>query len=280
MMYTLDDLYASAIGAMKRPQQVERVVCYILEKAQKLSTEKTHSTDEILKDYKRLCEENGENIVSIPENTITTTVCQLAKDSATSIYSAGRKRGYYLKLNENNDISTCVEISPEDKKFLEKSLYPAFAQWLSYYSDKVKIIADNRSMHKWGNPDIIGGNVFYILGQPQIEITTIEVKRNLADWRRDVFEAVAHTLFSHKVYFACFCDEAEYEKEKRDMLLYAQQFQIGMLVLVGDSIDVENIREIIPAPTRIPNTIMYQKFLEGLKLHNMDDFYHLSNECF
>lgn len=278
MKYTLDDLSITAIGAMKRPQQVERVVGYILEKEQKFSIDNTYSTDEILKEYKKICKEVGGDIVSIPYNTITTTVSQLAKDSATAIYSAGKKKGYYLNINGNDNKSTCDEISIEDKKFLEKSLYPAFVQWLSYYCDKVKVIADNRSMHKWGNPDIVGGNVFYILGQPQIEITTIEVKRSLGDWRRDVFEAIAHTLFAHKVYFACVCDEAEYEKEKRDMLLYAQQFQIGILVLVGDIGDVENIREIIPAPTRTPNTIMYQKFLEGLKLHNMDDFYHLNNE--
>lgn len=276
MKYSIEDLCSAEIYAMKRPQQVERLVCYILESANKTSIDNTYSTDEILEDYRNLCKTNEDKIISIPENTIITTVSLLAKDSSTSLYSAGKKRGYYLIIEEEKGIlEDCAETVSEDKISLEKLLYPTFRQWLSYYCDKAKIIADNRSMHKWGNPDLIGGSVFYILGQPQIEITTIEVKKDLKDWRRNIFEAVAHTLFAHKVYFACVCDEAEYEKEKRDMLLYAQQFQIGILVLVGEVTEVDNIREIIPAPTRCPNTIMYQKFLEGLQLLNMDDFYRM-----
>lgn len=278
MKYEISDLYSSVVDTMRRPQQVERVVCYILEKAQKNSSEASYSSDEILADYRKLREEDNK-IIEIPENSIVTIISQLAKASDSNIYCLGKKQGYYFS-STSEEISNAATNETEES-FKEKELYPIFAQWLSFSCDRVNDIATNRSMHKWGNPDIFGVNVFYVLGQPQIEITTLEVKKEMKDWRKNIFEAVAHTLFADKVYFCCVCNESEYEKDRNDMLLYAQRFRIGLLVIVieDDSsqpsvYDVSMIKELMPAPNRTPEILMRKKFIESLNLHNLNDLYH------
>ena len=279
MMYTVESLLESNLGNSRRPKQVEIVVGYILETAGKISPNDAYNSDDILRDYHDLCKVN-DGIIHIPDNTIVTVVSQLAGDSETLIYCAGRRKGYYLELNKPilSIDDGCNQIDQNSAKELEKSLYTKFAQWLEYYCDRVKVIADNRAMHQWGNPDILGINSYCIVGYPQIEITSIEVKRDIKDWRRNIFEAVAHTLFAHKVYFAFACDKSEFEKEKRDLLLYAQQFQIGILCLLKSEEDNSEIIEIIPAPTRVPNIIMYQKFLKGISVNNLNDLYHFGSD--
>lgn len=277
MKYLKTDLYSAAVEAMRRPQQVERVVCYILEAAEKTSAEASYSSDEILQDYRKL-RKDDQNIVEIPEGSIVTIISQLAKESNSNIYCLGKKQGYFFS-STSEEISETTS-SEDEESFKEKELYPLFAQWLSFSCDRVNDIATNRSMHKWGNPDIFGVNVLYVLGQPQIEITTLEVKKELKDWRKNIFEAVAHTLFADKVYFCCVCNEAEYEKDRNDMLLYAQRFRIGLLVIVIEddssqpAYDVSMIKELMPAPSRTPEILMRKKFIESLNLHNLNDLYH------
>jgi hypothetical protein len=265
--------------SMQRPQQVERVVCYILEAAQKKSANTTYSSEEILRDYKNIMQKD-ERVIIIPDNSIVTLISQLAKKSDSNIYCLGKKQGYYFS-NASEDFLEESAIDESETTLKEKELYSIFTQWLSFSCDRVSDIANSRSMHKWGNPDIFGVNVFYLLGQPQIEITTLEVKKDMKDWRKNIFEAVAHTLFANKVYFCCVCKESEFEKDRTDMLLYAQQFKIGILTIVIDddvkqpsALNVNMIREIIPAPNRTPEISMKKKFIESLNLYNMSDLYH------
>lgn len=274
--------YESALGNLKRPKQIERIVCYILKKGDHTSITNRLFSDQIIQQYKKLREQD-DNIILIPDNSITTILSQLAQDSESPIYCTGRKQGYYYKSSNIEDPagisdSSCVEFLNESKEQnREKELYPLFAQWLSYSCDRVCNIADKRKMHKWGNPDILGMNIYYIIGIPKLEITTIEVKREICKWRVDIFEAVAHTLFSNKVYYACVCKESEFEKNNKDMLLYAQKFQIGLLVLVEDDNDQsqelkpEMIREIMPAPYRESDLKMRNKFLESIEVRTPED---------
>ena len=61
------------------------------------------------------------------------------------------------------------------------------------------------------------------------------------------------------------------------MLLYAQKFQIGLLVLVEDDNDQtqelkpEMIREIMPAPYRESDLKMRNRFLESIEVRTPED---------
>ena len=121
-------------------------------------------------------------------------------------------------------------------------------------------------MGKWGNPDIVGLKTLDVFKTTYIEITTIEVKRDFYNWRHDIFEAIAHTMFSNRSYYAFACKESDIID--RAMITYAQKFNIGILALiVPDSLwnkplsmeDIE-FRVINPAPAQTPNKNIQKDF--------------------
>ena len=124
MKYNLADLYTSAMESMQRPQQVERVVCYILEEAKKFSANETYSSEEILRDYKNIMQMD-EHVIVIPDNSIVTLISQLAKKSDSNIYCLGKKQGYYFS-NTSEDSLEESAIDESETTFKEKELYSIF----------------------------------------------------------------------------------------------------------------------------------------------------------
>lgn len=76
-------------------------------------------------------------------------------------------------------------------------------QWLADKVDRVADISSLRGRHaKWQNPDILGITFKELLGQEILELTTVEVKPSMDSWQQYIFEAVSHSMFVHRAYFA------------------------------------------------------------------------------
>ena len=224
MGYSIDDLKANILAKSSSPEKIEKVVVYILEDAGKTSYNNTMSTDEIIKAYNKLKEEN-EDIIIIPDNSIASTISVLSRKADSRIQCPGKKQGYFVSpITENNEENEneVGEIEQTDKgKLLEKDLYPLLKKWMELFLSVKSIdISARRGSLKWRNPDLLGIKEIDFLGDEKFEILTIEVKPNIQDWTMYIFEAVSHSLFSNRTYFA-YLKDTFYEKVPDEMKLYA-----------------------------------------------------------
>lgn len=291
MEYSIDNLMSNALAKSSSSEKVERVVVFILESANKTDSEHTMSTDEIKKAYKKL-KKDSSDIVTIPENTIATTISLLSSNANSRIQCLGRKQGYFVTpiaehLEENEqDLGEIEEI--EKGKLLEKHLYPVLKEWMQVsLSVKAIDISSKRGSLKWRNPDLLGIKEIDFLGAEQFEILTVEVKPNMQDWTMYIFEAVSHSLFSNRTYFAYLKDNF-YDKVLDEMKLYASKFGIGVISIAIDDnertkiTDSEKlmkaledgtcqIKEEVPAPYHVPDIYLQKKFLDGLEIHTKTD---------
>lgn len=296
MEYSIDDLKSSVLAKSPSPEKVEKVVVYILESAQKTDPNNTMSTEDIKKAYKKLQKDN-DDIICIPENTIATTISVLSSKADSRIQCLGKRQGYFVmpateKVVEDSNCEVEKVECPEKGKLLEKDLYPILKKWMELsLSVKGIDISARRGSLKWRNPDLLGIKEIDFLGDEQFEILTIEVKPNIQDWTMYIFEAVSHSLFSNRTYFAYLKDNF-YEKVPDEMKLYASKFGIGIISIAIDN-DVrpsitnsENllkaledkscqINEEVPAPYHIPDIYLQKKFLDGLDIHTRSDLRNL-----
>lgn len=289
MEYSIDDLKADILSKSSSPEKIEKVVVYILEKAGKTDSNNKMSTDEIIKAYNKLKKEN-EDIISIPDNTIATTISVLSRKADSRIQCPGKKQGYFVSpITENNKDNEVGETEQTDKgKLLEKDLYPLLKKWMELFLSVKSIdISSRRGSLKWRNPDLLGIKEIDFLGDEKFEILTIEVKPNIQDWTMYIFEAVSHSLFSNRTYFA-YLKDTFYEKVPDEMKLYASKFGIGIISIAIDD-DVRptitcsekllkalednscQINEEVPAPYHIPDIYLQKKFLDGLDIHTKSD---------
>ena len=291
MEYSIDDLKANILAKSSSPEKIEKVVVYILEDAGKTSYNNTMSTDEIIKAYNKLKEEN-EDIIIIPDNSIASTISVLSRKADSRIQCPGKKQGYFVSpITENNEENEneVGEIEQTDKgKLLEKDLYPLLKKWMELFLSVKSIdISARRGSLKWRNPDLLGIKEIDFLGDEKFEILTIEVKPNIQDWTMYIFEAVSHSLFSNRTYFA-YLKDTFYEKVPDEMKLYASKFGIGIISIAIDD-DVRptitcsekllkalednscQINEEVPAPYHIPDIYLQKKFLDGLDIHTKSD---------
>lgn len=281
------ELREDTIGQMAVPKKVDKVATTILQSNDATSPERALQTAEIIEHYREMQEQDNE-IVNINANSFATTLSFLAHDSESQILCDGRKQGYYVKpqcecvgsaedadaengtednTEKNADTQYCTGIK---KTVLEKDLYESFKNWLRMKGYYAQNVANKRAMDKWQNTDIVGIKDTYILDLPHIEIAAIEVKRSKSNWHVDIFEAVAHKMFAHRVYFAFLCTENEVDKIG-EMAQYAERYKIGILALVvpEEYEDIESalnsayVREIVPAPYDAPSIEMQKTFLEG-----------------
>lgn len=295
MEYSIDDLKSSVLARSTSPEKVEKVVVYILESENKTDSKNTMSTEEIKKAYKKL-QEKEEDIISIPENTIATTISVLSNKADSRIQCLGRRQGYFVtpiteKIEDSESVVEPTE-STDKGKLLEKDLYPILKKWMELsLSVKGVDISARRGSLKWRNPDLLGVKEIDFLGEEQFEILTIEVKPNIQDWTMYIFEAVSHSLFSNRTYFAYLKDNF-YEKVPDEMKLYASKFGIGIISIAIDN-DVRpniassesllkaleekscQINEEVPAPYHIPDIYLQKKFLDGLDIHTRSDLRNL-----
>lgn len=289
MEYSIDNLKADILAKSSSPEKIEKVVVYILEKAGKTDSNNKMSTDEIIKAYNKLKKEN-EDIISIPDNTIATTISVLSRKADSRIQCPGKKQGYFVSpITENNKDNEVGETEQTDKgKLLEKDLYPLLKKWMELFLSVKSIdISSRRGSLKWRNPDLLGIKEIDFLGDEKFEILTIEVKPNIQDWTMYIFEAVSHSLFSNRTYFA-YLKDTFYEKVPDEMKLYASKFGIGIISIAIDD-DVRptitcsekllkalednscQINEEVPAPYHIPDIYLQKKFLDGLDIHTKSD---------
>jgi hypothetical protein len=282
-------------NANDRSSQVNVLSEYILNEFSAFSPTTSKSTKKIITEYKKLLEKYPALIPDIPEATFTVFLSKNSNDQKSRINCPGKKQGYFL-----DDSVSVAEIEVEEapiitelKKdiILEKHLYPFIEQWLFEKNhDRVADISSLKKNGKWGNPDLIGINIEEIYGHPEIEITTIEIKITYDGWEQWIFEAVAHTRFSNRSYFAFIHPDNLINKlDSTGLHLYAEHFNIGVLVLAVDKEDYLKIKNKDPVDLREENisVIEYRhapfnethikfrkKFFESLNILEMNKLYN------
>ena len=118
------------------------------------------------------------------------------------------------------------------------------------------------------------------------EVLCLFANNELDYWSKNIFEAVAHTVFANRSYFAYLSKESE--KIDEEMISYAQKFNIGILrVIVPDNMwekslsecgpDDIDIQEIFPAPEQTPFITFQKQFLKKLEINDFDDYKRLFN---
>lgn len=293
MIYTEDDLTAKALASASSPEKVEKIVVYILESNNKTDSNNTMSTDDIKKKYKELQRKNAD-IVSIPENSLATYTSILSSKSESKIQCLGRRQGYFITPAQETPTETLIEKETdisEKGKLLEKDLYPALQQWMKVSWNDINAIdisSKRGSDKKWRNPDLLCVKEIDFLGEARFEITTIEVKPSMQDWTMYIFEAVSHSLFSNKAYFAFLKDNDNDKQLPDEMKLYASRFGIGIITITIEDQERSKIttseklvkaladgyciiREEVPAPYHVPDISLQKQFLEGLEIRTQAD---------
>lgn len=271
--YKLKDLCAKDNNNLSRSEEINRIVSYILNSKKKYSITNSLNTNEIIQAYTELKQKHP-GIFDIPENSISTYTCWLANDSDSKITTAGKKKGYYLNFGSLYDPKTGKKIKSLIK---EKEMYPILEEWLSCQCERVADISNNRKRGQWTNPDILGINHSVFFGNNLIEVTTIEAKCNLENWRIDFFEAVAHSMFANKSYLAFLCKQSD--KIEKDLFLYAQKFGIGLIAIEipndewknGLELKLDYVKEIFPAPVHNVSIPNQKRFLNNLGIKETTD---------
>lgn len=293
MIYTEDELTAKALDRASSPEKVEKIVVYILESNHKTDSKNTMSTDDIKKKYKELQRKNAD-IVSIPENSLATYTSILSSKSESKIQCLGKRQGYFITPVQETLVEKETEISGKGK-LQEKDLYPAVQKWMEVSLDIKAIDISSRrgGAKKWRNPDLLGIKEIDFLGEARFEITTIEVKPSMQDWTMYIFEAVSHSLFSNKAYFA-FLKDNSYDKVPDEMKLYASRFGIGIITITIEDQERPKIttseklvkaladgsckiQEEVPAPYHVPQISLQTDFLKGLEIRTQADLRNFIN---
>ncbi|WP_146111611.1 hypothetical protein [Defluviimonas denitrificans] len=150
----------------------------------------------------------------------------------------GRRGGYFLGEPESfNGSDGTVPIETKKEKTLEKHLWPVVVDWLRLNKPVERIssdIANRKSGGVWSNPDIVGLNIVEELGFFDVEITTLEVKTSLSNWRYFFFEAVSHKRISERVYFVYRSRSDIANELKSELLRYAEKYGVGLIELQMD----------------------------------------------
>lgn len=261
-----DDLMADNLEDLNKVQQSEKVIIYLLEQAKAFDADHTRSSKQIVDAYIKLREDNPD-IVSLNTGSLATNASLLSKESSSIVSCTGRRSGYFLNLSNVNNTDTdsgdTVEndcpVCAADDKIKEQQMYAYLVNWLTAKGMFcVKNVANSRKMGQWGNPDVLGVNLIHFFGNSQAEVTTIEAKITAKNWRKDIFEAVAHTVFADYVYFAFLKKQSE--KIDQAMIRFAQKFNIGILAIEipdenwGKRFDESEaeVWEVVPAPCANP----------------------------
>ena len=235
---TLDDLKKELASADSR-RQVELAAEYALDTLGAASASTKKSAKEIVDCvYDKL-----ELELTVGQATFPTYLSPLVQRAESRIASSGRGRGggYFLVPNEQALVLTQPLTSepsesepslPDGGGAKECQLYPVLQKWLASTQSKAKQTASMRSLGKWSNPDVTGLRVSEHLGKTDIEIITVEAKRDLTNWEREFFEAVSHRRFANRAYFAFPVPESMSQKLPDDMRYYSEIYGVGVLQVV------------------------------------------------
>lgn len=287
-MSTYDD-YVEAIRAYLRNQGA-------------ISSQKTKKMREIVAGVKDQFDKR------LSENSLNNYLNHAAKkDNKSGIISEGPHRGYWLdedalKRAPALDSSQETEGSEEDEGIPEKrvrvrreaALYEPTKQWLVGNSYRAQVIADMRGGAKWSNPDVLGIRVSKNFGLTDIEIVSIEVKTGSANWRQDIFEAIAHKRFANRVYY-CYPVEEGLDKLDDEIRRYSELYRVGVLQLYLEKnafatlrssqsnsslpdLSAADIEERIPAPYDFIPPRYQIEFLKGLGLSDEEGLWTFGSD--
>jgi len=305
----IEELKAKLENLADRPSQIRVLSEFLLEHLKATTISKSKSSKEVYQAYKELYESNSDFIPYIPDNTFIVNLSKVSSEQGTRINCPGRRQGYYLeqlvqtieKIEEDakkvsDEQGKAVEADSANKLLIqEKSLYPILKSWLFEKDfDRVADVSNLKKNGKWGNPDLVGLKIEDIYGRPEVEITTIEVKLTEDNWEQWIFESIAHTRFSNRSYFAFLYPENLFNKlDSTDIKLYAEHFNIGILIIEIDgqdylkiksrqpvSLDMDKLRiiEYHQAPNNQTHIKFRKKFLHSLDILELNKLYRFGEE--
>lgn len=168
-----------------------------------------------------------------------------------------------------------------ERKSLEKQLYPLLSTWLMGQGYRVQMTDTVRRLGKWGNPDITGIKVENHLGNTEIEIATIEAKISSTNYQQDMFQAVSHRRFANRAYFAFAAPFDVVRKSNEELRYYSELYNVGVLVVAMEAEDFEkfvggeigkldmeeiDIYELYSAPFEYKQIRWQKDFLEALEI--------------
>ena len=218
---------------MMKPTQEEiiRIATDILSRDYTIDKDRGMRLADLLNNIKNIIRKNYPD-EKIKESAIYRILLDEAKREGGNIFSGGPHKGYYY----------IEEIKEKKKNIDESSLYPIVEMWLNEKKQYgvVSEIYNKTKNKKWGNPDIVGVNLYDNFGIKHLEIATVEVKPDLKDWRQYIFEAVSHKRFADKAYFMFWITEAEAMRELEDMYIYADKYKIGLCQITIAKEDVQS----------------------------------------
>lgn len=278
---------------MTLPQKVEAISCYVLESKGCFDSAHSMTATDIYKEYKNIkSNRNHKNIFDVELPTFRQYLSGKARDNDSPITKKDGQNGYFLNLSEplydideDNSIKSVKECPDEEGSFHESEMYPVLAEWLKVKGGYVKNIGAQHCGPKWTNPDVMGIKFTRFFESIHIEVTTIEAKLSSQQWRTDLFQAVAHTMFANKVYYAYMRNKSD--KPINEMILYAQKFGIGIIavgvpdvkgITKGQKIEQDDIVEILPAPYHEVEIQLQKEFLDNFDIHNVDDIITKSDQ--
>lgn len=232
----------------------------------------------------------------VARSTFLVYLSAAVKDPDSSINCLGKKQGYYLTdlVKEVKEIiaptiATALEAVAQQRKQREACLYPVLESWLVTQGYQSSNVSSNRSLGKWGNPDVAGISVTTGFNGPLVEVVTVEAKVSLDNWEQWIFEAVSHRRFANRSYFAFAHPEEAIAKIPQDMRYYAELYNIGVLAIaveegifnnltsgsVLSDLDVERVDviEIFSAPYNFVQPRYQIKFCNALGVGTLDKLY-------
>lgn len=268
-----------------------------------MSFETKRYSGEIWEKLKETYDDLEENVA---RNTVTNYLSMFANmRHGLGIRKRSGYKGYWVDANfgveassiDNiaDDIQNLVEgqegqsqTSATTKKSLSKReyyLYEAAVDFLNRKGYSGFDSSNSRAQNRWGNPDAVGVKLTNYLNMMEIEVCSIEVKTSGEKFEIEFFEAVSHTRFVNKSYFA-FAWEKNGTDIPAEMISYCEKFRIGLLVIEIESDDYKELfkndkikksevdailekyefREVFPAPYHEVSLASKKQFLNGLKL--------------
>ncbi len=273
--------------AMTLPQKVEAIACYVLESKGCLNSAQTMIAKVIIEEYKKI-KSNHKDVFKVEQSTFQNYLSALSRDNDSPIAKQEGKNGYFLNLSDPlYDVETNLgefinDCSSKEGSFQEYEMYPILTEWLKIKGGHVKNIGAQHPGKKWTNPDVLGIKYTRFFEEWHIEVTTIEAKVSSIHWRYDIFQAVAHTMFANRVYFAYLCDPSD--KVNNEMILYAQKFGVGIISIAvpnykdlksGSELKTDYIKEILPAVHHNVDIMLQKNFLDKLNIQSITDILEL-----
>lgn len=262
----------------------------------------TEIWDATQKNFSNLFDSQGDSFY--PDQQRDTFIQYLSKhvrDPESPLNSEGQRKGFYIdygKIHVMNAIDTLIFDTTISSQLIynesvrgriarESTLYSVIQTWLVTMGFQAGDISNGKLGGKWGNPDLAGIKTSEGFQGISLEILTIEVKASSKDWERQIFEAVSHLRFANRAYFAYAEAKSRQFVQLTDIKHYAERFGVGVLKLVLEDEDYDNllngsdlkqysstdveIQEVCPAPFGYVQHSHQTKFCQNLGINSLKD---------